>query len=237
MGGGLVLALSLAGYGVWRYSRVQGSTPPAQVQAARPSVPLMKAEPQAQNEEAQRPVVHSGPEDQVKPVEENGSEGEVTETVSQVGLTPAVARQTATAAHPVLRLVCDLKADVQINGQREGRTPLTRSIPPGQVRIEFSGTGSSGRFDKSVSLQLRAGERRQVPCDIQSWPVTIRGRPDDLKVLSVDGRPLQSTEGVMLYEGTHQLELLHPHTGQRYASECMARPGDKLCRFFVQVGK
>jgi eukaryotic-like serine/threonine-protein kinase len=237
VGGGLVLALSLAGYGVWQASRTQGSPPPAQAQAAMPSEPVLEAEPQAQGGGAQGPVAPSSPEGQVEPVEESGSGGEVPEAAPQGGATPAVTRQTVTAAHAVLKLACDLRADVHINGRPVGRTPLARSVPPGQVRIEFSGTGSSGRFDKSVSLRLQAGEERQVPCSIQRMPVTIRGRPDDMKVLSVDGRPQTSTEGVLLYEGTHRLELLHSHTGQRYTSECIARPGDKLCRFFVQVGE
>ncbi|HYO52188.1 serine/threonine-protein kinase [Archangium sp.] len=143
---------------------------------------------------------------------------------------PADAPDSAT-----LRVQSNLRAHVRINGRLVGRTPLVQSVEPGRLRVEVTGITRDGRFDKSQVIELQAGERRQVSFAIQKVQVTIRGRPDDMKVISMDGKKLGGKTNVSTYEGKHRLELLHTPTGKSHTSECEVRPGDRLCKFFVQT--
>ncbi|HEX5752829.1 MAG TPA: serine/threonine-protein kinase [Archangium sp.] len=134
-----------------------------------------------------------------------------------------------------LRVHSNLRAYVRINGKLVGRTPLVHTVAPGWLRVEVTGATRDGRFDKSQVIELKTGESRQVSFAVQKVQVTIRGRPDDMKVISMDGKKLGGKTSVSTYEGKHRLELLHTPTGKSHTSECEVRPGDKLCKFFVQT--
>ncbi|MBJ6760463.1 protein kinase [Myxococcaceae bacterium JPH2] len=153
---------------------------------------------------------------------------------------PNAGAQTApppepTATQALLRIESRPSGQVRLNDRVVGRTPLALSVDPGVVRIELSGTANKSRFDKSARLQLKAGEKRTLSLNPQQLNVTLRGRPDDMTVLTVDGQPLRGPPQVTLYEGRHQLTLRHEPTKRTYSTDCEVRPGDKLCKFFVRL--
>ncbi|PTL75681.1 serine/threonine-protein kinase [Vitiosangium sp. GDMCC 1.1324] len=134
-----------------------------------------------------------------------------------------------------LRVESTPPAQVRLNDKTMGRTPLALSVEPGTVRIEVSGTNGKARFERTARLQLKAGEKRVLSFTPKLVSVTLRGRPDDMTVLSVDGQLLNGETQVMLYEGRHQLSLRHGPTGRNYSSDCEVRSGEKLCKFFVRT--
>lgn len=105
------------------------------------------------------------------------------------------------------------------------------------LKVEVSGRSGASRFDKSKDVSLREGERGQVMFNIQKVRVEIRGHPSDMKVVSIDGQPLNGVTTIIVYEGMHSVRLFHVPTGQLYESECEVRPGDKLCRLSVRLNK
>ncbi|MBU8895681.1 protein kinase [Corallococcus sp. M34] len=160
--------------------------------------------------------------------------GEATPEADTTG-TQAADAPEPTATQALLRIESRPSGQVRLNDRVVGRTPLALSVDPGVVRIELSGTANKSRFDKSARLQLKAGEKRTVSLNPQQLSVTLRGRPDDMTVLTVDGQPLHGPPQVTLYEGRHQLTLRHEPTKRTYSTDCEVRPGDKLCKFFVRL--
>ncbi|XXF75680.1 protein kinase [Myxococcaceae bacterium GXIMD 01537] len=134
-----------------------------------------------------------------------------------------------------LRVTSSLIGDVFINDIKIGKTPLVHEMKPGTVRVKVEGKFQNHAFDKTQTVTLVAGNEHPVPFDIQKLTVTPRGRPDEMRVISFDDRRLQDRTQVTTYEGEHDLLVLHVPTDVHYVATCRAKPGDKLCRYFVTL--
>jgi eukaryotic-like serine/threonine-protein kinase len=169
-----------------------------------------------------------------------GTQGEQREPVAPAPAAPAApappvaeveAPAPEAAVEPArLRVESSLRAQVRLNGRPVGRTPLEVSVEPGPLRVEVHGSGRRGRFDKAQQLELRAGEQRLVSFDIQEVYVPLLGPSEEMRVASVDGRPMRRQRSTTLYEGWHRLGLIHVSTGRRHTYRCEVRPWDGLCR-------
>jgi hypothetical protein len=124
---------------------------------------------------------------------------------------------------------------VSVNGKRVGRSPVTVEVKPGKVNVSVAGDVDGERFDTSQAVAVQAGANPPVSLVPRRLKVTIRGRPRDLKVQSLDTHFLGGSSGsVEVYEGRHTL-VLSDSAGKRYTTECQAKPGDELCLFEVDV--
>ncbi len=240
---GLLMLLVGAGVIWWSLPRPVDAPSSAVRVAAPPTVvssPNVQA-PQQPAVEPQPPTVEPPPPSVAPTVAENpeasGAEDppaeaepgdEPEEQEPQETVAPAVAGASAT-----LEVESNLRAHVRVNGKVVGRTPLTLPVKPGRMRVEVSGITRAGRFDKEQVVEVRTGQRRKVSFSILKMLVTIRGRPDDMRVLTLDGLKVKDPKSVTVHEGRHQLELLHPPTNRTYPASCEVRPGDTLCKFFV----
>lgn len=134
-----------------------------------------------------------------------------------------------------LWVTSNLPGEVRINGITAGKTPLEYTVEPGQIQVSIKGIHQGDAFNKEQVLELAANERRDVAFKIQRVTVTVRGRPDDMRVLEMDSNALIGQTTVTTYEGQHRLLLVHPLTGKEYRTSCTAIPGEKFCKFFVKV--
>jgi hypothetical protein len=123
---------------------------------------------------------------------------------------------------------------VSINGTLIGKTPVRHTVKPGRLQISIKGVHQGEHFSKEETLRLAANEYRELEFRIQRLNVTLRGSPDDMEVLEMDGRALHGQINVNTYEGVHNLRLFHPPTKKTYNSSCTAIKGERLCRFFVR---
>jgi serine/threonine-protein kinase len=125
---------------------------------------------------------------------------------------------------------------VSINGKRIGRSPVTVEVNPGKVNVAVAGDIDGERFDTSQTVIVKPGINPPVSLVPRKLKVTVRGRPRDLKVQSLDTHFLGGSPGPLeVYEGRHTL-MLSDSAGKRYAAECQATPGDEICAFEVTVG-
>ena len=123
---------------------------------------------------------------------------------------------------------------VSVNGKRVGRSPVTVEVKPGKVNVSVAGDVDGERFDTSQTVVVKAGANPPVSLTPKKLKVTIRGRPRDLKVQSLDNQFLGGSPGpVEVYEGWHTVKLSDP-AGRRYTTECQAKSGDELCMFEVE---
>lgn len=143
----------------------------------------------------------------------------------------APAAEAAPRVEPArLRVESSLRAYVRLNGRPAGRTPLEVSVAPGPLRVEVYGSGRRGRFEQARQLELRAGEQQRVSFDIQEVYVPLVGPSEEMRVVTVDGRPVRKRRSTTLYEGWHRLGLLHVPTGRRHTYRCEVKEWDGLCR-------
>jgi hypothetical protein len=135
----------------------------------------------------------------------------------------------------LVRVTSKLPGEVRINGIKAGPTPLEHPAAPGMVRLSIDGVHKGNRFSKEAEFELAADERRDFEFEIQPVTFTIRGRPDDMQVIKLDGRELHGQLKVTSYEGYHRLQLYHPPTDMEYTAFCKVEPRDKYCKFDVKL--
>jgi hypothetical protein len=124
---------------------------------------------------------------------------------------------------------------LSIDGKRKGRTPTVVTVKPGKVRLSVAGDVDGARFDTSQTVVVKPGDNPQVSLVLRKLKVTIRGRPRDLTVQSLDVHFLGGSAGPLeVYEGRHTVKLTDS-AGKSYSAECQATPGDDLCVFEVKV--
>lgn len=163
-------------------------------------------------------------------------DGGITEPTHQdAGTANQDAGTAQVAPTTTLRVVSNLSGQIRINGNAVGQPPIDEHVDAGKLSIDISGTIQGHHFDKTQFVELKAGENREVTLFIQKVDVAFRGRPDDLKVVSLDNVPIKGEQKITTYEGKHQLKLVHPPTGKSYTSECRVKAGDKFCKFFVSA--
>ncbi|MFP2904832.1 protein kinase domain-containing protein [Pyxidicoccus sp. 3LFB2] len=158
----------------------------------------------------------------------------VATTVSASPVSPSSAPEPEKMA--MIRVTSNLPGEVRVNGISLGRTPLEHHpVKPGKLQVSIKGIHQGDAFNKEQILELVPDESREIAFRIQRVNVTIRGRPEDLRVEEMDAHALLGQTEVLTYEGQHRLLLVHPTTGKQYRASCTATPGEKLCRFFVKV--
>ncbi|WP_224361047.1 serine/threonine protein kinase [Hyalangium versicolor] len=133
----------------------------------------------------------------------------------------------------LLRVESNLPGQVWINSTLKGNTPWEGRIKPGRMKLEVSGVMRGKNFNQSRTLQLAANERRAVSFTIRRVKVQPRGKPDDVRILQLDGQQLDSGGWVETYEGWHLVKVQHLPTGKISLVECEARAGQRLCKFVV----
>jgi serine/threonine-protein kinase len=184
-------------------------SPPTGTREAVPEAPKVPAAPVAQ---AQEPAAEESPAATPLPREE----------------TPALAS---------FRVVSKPGGMVSINGKRMGRSPLVVEVKPGKVTVAVQGDDEGERFDTSQAVVVKPGVNPPVSLEPKRLKVTVRGRPRDFKVQSLDIHYLGGSAGpIEVYEGWHTLKLSDP-AGKSYTAECQARVGDELCLFEVKVNE
>jgi serine/threonine protein kinase len=246
---GMMLLLSGGGYAFWRVTRPSPTGTPSTVVPSVSSASPMDSVPQQAMAVAAPPVVSgdsairsSTASSQVAKDMAAPSPGNSLQPATQPpeggGGQPAglPAAQVKSDTQATLEVRSTLRGLVRINGKVAGSSPLTTPVEAGRLRVEVSGSAEGDQFDKSQVIEVKPGEARQVSFSIQKVRVHIRGRPDDMKVISLDGQFLDGETETEIYEGRHKLRLTHSPTGKGYVSECDVRPGDKLCKFFVKLG-
>jgi serine/threonine-protein kinase len=145
------------------------------------------------------------------------------------------AQSMASEPLAVVRVTSSLPGEVSFNGVLIGKTPIRRAVRPGRLHVSIRGIHQGDRFNKEETLSLEANEYRELEFRIQRLTVILRGRPDDIDVLEMDGRALHGQTTVNTYEGVHLLRLLHPQTQKTFNSSCTAVKGEKFCKFFVKA--
>jgi serine/threonine protein kinase len=144
-------------------------------------------------------------------------------------------------AMALVRVTSTIPGEVRVNGVPVGvpvgRTPVQHAVKPGKVLVSIKGTLQGDAFSKEQMLELVAQEERDLEFEIRRVTVTIRGHPEDMNVLEMDGYALLGQTKVTTFEGLHQLLLEHPLTKKQYRTTCKAKPGEGLCRFNVKLNK
>ncbi|WP_224245553.1 serine/threonine protein kinase [Hyalangium gracile] len=164
----------------------------------------------------------------------DGAEGRSETPVTQPA-PPADVSTSGTAKLVLLRVDASLPAQVWIDGTRKGPTPWEGSLKPGFHRIEIDGEEEGKQFNQVKSVRLVAGRYPTIFFPIQRAKVLVRGKPNDMKVLLLDGQPLEGSGEVDVYEGWHLLKLQHTPTGKIYFTECEAKAEERLCKFDVKL--
>jgi serine/threonine-protein kinase len=251
-----LLLLGVGGYGAWWAQRVPAPVLPTQPPTAYVPPPVHVSPPGVATPEPSSdtrprasvptPAVQPPPS---KPAAPGGSpEIPSTPTASPGGASPAVAAapsasSTAPApgsgsipvAQATLRVVSNPPGKVFLGEESAGETPLVLTVDPGRQEVEVAGTHEGDKFDVTQVVELKAGETREVSFSLRRVAVTLRGRPEELKVVAVDGKPHEGGGQVSIYEGHHLLKLLDPDTGKTYTAECEVRLPSQLCKFNVDV--
>lgn len=149
---------------------------------------------------------------------------------------PAAPPQEATPALASFRVVSKPSGVVSVNGKRMGRTPLVVETKPGKVTVAVEGNEEGERFDLSYTLVVKPGVNPPVSLAPRRLKITVRGRPRDFKVQSLDLHFLGGSAGPLeVYEGWHTLKLTDP-AGKSHTARCQARASDDLCLFDVTDG-
>jgi hypothetical protein len=150
---------------------------------------------------------------------------------------PATApSQEETPALASFRVVSKPNGLVSINGKRVGKSPVEVSVKAGKVTVAVEGVDDGKRFDTSQTVVVNPGVNPPVSLMPKRLKVSVRGRPRDFKVQSLDIHFLGGSAGPLeVYEGWHTVKLTDP-AGKRHTAECQARPGEDLCLFEVKDG-
>ncbi len=222
---GLLLLVMLTGAGGYLGLRRIQRTPERKEDAGKVEPVLPQPLPTAVPEVARKgPDL---PEVPVSPVQEP--------PVAEKPPATAPSPQEATPALASFQVVSKPSGMVSINGKRMGRSPVTVEINPGKVNVAVAGDIDGERFDTSQTVVVKPGINPPISLIPRRLEVTIRGRPRDLKVQSLDTHFLGGSPGPLeVYEGRHIL-MLSDSAGKRYTAECQAKPGDELCVFEVNV--
>jgi hypothetical protein len=158
------------------------------------------------------------------------------ETVTQTPPATAPSPREETPALARFRVVSTPSGMVSINGKRVGRSPVEVEIPPGKVSVAVEGDDDGERFATSQTVVVNPGVNSPVSLAPKRLKVTVRGRPRDFKVQSLDIHFLGGSAGpVEVYEGWHTVKLSDP-AGKSHTAECQARVGEPLCLFEVKDG-
>ena len=215
--GGLLLVV-LAGAGGYLGLRGVQPTPERKEETARvdavPPQPPPTVVPEVARKPPEAPV-------QQAPVEEKAP-----------ATAPSPQEETPVLAS--FRVASNPSGMVSINGKRVGRSPVTVEVKPGKVTVSVAGDVDGERFNTSQALVVKAGSNPPVTLTLRKLKVTIRGRPRELKVQSLDTQFLGGSPGpVEVYEGWHTVKL-SDSAGKSYTTECQAKAGDELCMFEVK---
>ncbi len=212
-------------------SHVQDSPPASAPPSTRPAPPA-DAPPQAAPQAAVTPQANTPARSPQDAPSQPAPQG-VPEKAEAVAPTPSHAPTATPPGSATLTVTSNRRAEVWIKDKRVGTTPCEVPVDPGQLTVMVTEVGHNDRFNMVKSVKISAGEHQEVSFNIRRVTVQIRGKPDDMKVLSVDGHTIPSDAQVPLYEGEHIVELVHPLTGKHYVSSCVAKFGERLCKFFV----
>lgn len=220
----LLLALLTGVGGYLGLRRIQ--EPPEQNEDAGPVEPESPLPlPAAAPEEA--PKAPAVPEAVVAPVQEPSTQ--------EPPPAPPPSPPVKTPALASFQVISKPSGLVSINGKRVGRSPVTVEVKPGKVNVAVMGVINGERFDTSQTVVVNPGMNPPALLTPRRLKVTIRGRPRELKVQSLDAHVLGGSPGPLeVYEGRHSL-VLSDAAGKQYTAECRAKPGDDLCLFEVNV--
>lgn len=185
---------------------------------------LQRTPPQ---DEGAAPGGEAPPEPQVTPAPQP--------TVEEAPIAAAPVPQEEPSVLASIQVISKPNGMVSIDGKRMGRSPVTVKVKPGNLHVAVAGDLDGERFDTSQTVAVKPGVNPSISLVARRLKVTIRGRPRELKVQSLDTYFLGGSPGPLeVYEGWHTV-MLSDSAGKRYTAECQAKPGDELCMFEVDM--
>lgn len=234
---GLLGLIILVGVGGYLGLRGRQRSPEPMDGAAAVAPPVSQPPPTAVPEAARKaPEVPEAartspaiPEAPVAP-----AQATATQTPPDVAAAPRSSQQEEAPALAHLRVVSKPSGMVSVNGKRVGKSPLELDVKPGKVNVAVEGNDDGERFDTSQSVVVNPGANPPISLAPKKLKITVRGRPRDFKVQSLDIHFLGGSAGpVEVYEGWHTVKLSDP-AGKSHTAECQARAGEELCLFEVK---